>query len=61
VKGEVKGGDNKIVFNFRYILDGLSHIPQKKVILKLIDPSSPAMIVPEEDSSYFYLVMPIKI
>ena len=61
VEGETTGEDNKIVFNYRYVLDCLNHVSQKKIILKLTDPSSPAMIVPEGDEDYYYLVMPIKV
>lgn len=61
VSGEIMGGNNKIVFNYRYVLDCLNHTNEKKIILKLIDPSSPAMITVEGDDNYFYLVMPIKV
>ncbi|HLC44933.1 MAG: DNA polymerase III subunit beta [Candidatus Doudnabacteria bacterium RIFCSPHIGHO2_01_FULL_50_11] len=61
VQGEVIGNDNEIIFNFRYILDCLNHITQDHVLLKVINNSSPAMIVPQDEASRcLYLVMPIK-
>ncbi|MCL5435684.1 MAG: DNA polymerase III subunit beta [Patescibacteria group bacterium] len=60
ISGEVTGQDNTIIFNYRYILDCLNHIRQEKVILKLINSSSPAMIEPSDPSGYLYLIMPIR-
>jgi len=60
VKGEIKGQQNKIVFNYRYILDCLNHISSPEVLLKVIDSGSPAMIIPKGEENYLYLVMPIK-
>jgi len=58
--GKVKGENVKILFNHRYLLDCLNHIKQEHVYLKLINSAAPAMIVPDGDKDYLYLVMPIK-
>jgi len=60
VRGVVEGEDNNIIFNYRYILDCLNHLHNKEVVLKVINSSSPAMVVPEGEDNYLYLVMPIK-
>jgi DNA polymerase-3 subunit beta len=60
VPAQITGEDNRIIFNYRYILDCLNHLQQDKVELRLINSTSPAMIVPKEDPSYLYLVQPIK-
>ncbi len=56
----IEGENNRIVFNYRYILDCLNHINCEKTLLKAINSSSPAMLVPEKKEGYIYLVMPIK-
>lgn len=61
IVGKVEGQDNSIIFNYRYILECLNHIKQDKVVLKIINSSSPALIEPVESMGYRYLVMPIKI
>ena len=38
---EMDGGYNEIVFNFRYLLDGLANIDHDQVEFKLIDANSP--------------------
>ncbi len=60
VKGDIEGEKNQIVFNYRYLLDCLTRLPSEKIRLQLINSSAPAMITPEGDDSYLYLVMPIK-
>ena len=57
---KVEGKDVALVLNFHYLLDALSSIESKNVIIKVIDDSSPCLLVPEEGSDYTYLVMPIK-
>ena len=58
--GKVEGQDNTIVFNYRYILECLNHVKQDKIIMKIINSGSPAMIEPAESMGYRYLVMPIR-
>lgn len=60
LKGEVKGDDNEIIFNYRYLLDGLLNISGEEVNLNIVNDSSPAVIASTEDKDYLYLVMPIK-
>jgi len=57
---EIEGDDNEIVFNYRYLLDGLSSIDSEEVILELSDCNSPGLIKPKEDKDYLYIIMPIR-
>jgi len=60
VQAETIGRGNKIIFNHKYLLDCLNNLNDERVILKTIDPSSPAAIVPKGREDYIYIVMPIK-
>ena len=60
-EAEIIGAKNNIIFNFRYILECLNNLKDDAVILKLIDASSPAQIVPAKRTNHQYIVMPIKI
>lgn len=62
VEGEVKGIDNAVTLNFRYLLDGVSAMTSDKVIVKFIDAVNPCLVVPNEkpDEKYLYIVMPIR-
>ncbi|MFC1629969.1 DNA polymerase III subunit beta [Patescibacteria group bacterium] len=60
LSGKVKGKKTEISFNWRFLLDGLSHIKTSEVILDLSGEEGPASLKPADDSSYLYIVMPIK-
>lgn len=60
VDAELTGGSNAIVFNYRYLLDGVNSVKSKSVKISLIDANNPALLVPEESSEQLYILMPIK-
>ena len=60
LNAKIEGKEVEITFNYRYLLDGLNNIFSDKVILGLNSASNPVVIKPVGDTSYTYLVMPIK-
>jgi len=60
VPAKIEGPDVDIVFDYRYVLDGLSAIPSSEVLIKLEGNNSPGVFKPKEKDKYLYLVMPIK-
>lgn len=61
LKGEIKGKDLEIIFNHRYLLDGLNGVTSKKVFIGLNGETSPGIIKPEGDNTFNYVIMPIKL
>ncbi len=57
----VNGEAIAIAFNVRYVLEGLKAMTADRVELRCNAPTTPAVLVPVEDSSFTYLVMPIQI
>lgn len=58
----VKGQNLEAVFNYRYLLDGLSGLDSKsEVFLGFTTPEKPALLRQEKDSSYFYILMPLRL
>ena len=60
---KVSGGGEKeveISFNYRYLVDGLNNIKSKNIVLDINGEEGPAVLRPEGDVSYLYVVMPIK-
>lgn len=57
---EIKGENNSVVFNYKYLLDGLQNIKSKKIVFELNSSDSPVLLKPEEEKDYLYLIMPIK-
>lgn len=61
---EASGEDAETAYNARYILDFLGVVESPKVLFKLNDPLGPGVLVPATevgaDTSYHYVVMPIR-
>ncbi len=55
------GDQLEIAFNVRYLLEGLKVITSEFIFLKCNLSTTPAVIVPENNSSFTYLVMPIQV
>lgn len=60
IQAEANGDDNEIVFNYRYVLDGLQNMNSEQIRLKLIDRHNPGLFLPEGEKGYTYIIMPIK-
>jgi DNA polymerase-3 subunit beta len=58
---DYKGGEIKIGFNARYVLDVLGSFEDDGVDLSLNDQLSPGMLRPMNDKSYTCVVMPMRI
>jgi len=56
----VSGTDLTIVFNYRYLMDGLQAFGEPAVQLKLLDQGNPGILAPKEGDYFLYLLMPIK-
>jgi DNA polymerase-3 subunit beta len=61
IKGEIKGKDVEIIFNHKYLLDGLSDINTEKITIGLNGETSPGIIRPESKDEFTYIIMPIKL
>lgn len=59
VPATTTGADTDIVFDFRFVLDGLSALGSSEVTIKLNGSASPGVFTPTEPG-YLYLVMPIR-
>ncbi|GAH19292.1 unnamed protein product, partial [marine sediment metagenome] len=55
-----KGEEISITFNTDYILDVLKIIKKENTIIKLNDPLNPAIITPDKDKNYIYVLMPVR-
>jgi len=51
----------EIAFNVRYLLEGLKVISSEHVLLKCNLPTTPAVLIPDDNSSFTYLVMPVQV
>ncbi|MFH1867146.1 MAG: DNA polymerase III subunit beta [Patescibacteria group bacterium] len=54
------GSNNEIVFNYRYLIDGLNAISGKEVQLAIVDTNNPGLLKPASGDDYSYIIMPIR-
>ncbi len=60
VPAKTEGNDLGIVFNYRYLVDFLPAIDSDKILLRFSGEGRPLAISGLNDSSFFYLIMPMK-
>ena len=61
----IEGDAVNIIFNYKYLLDGLQHIPTDEAIIELGGVNTPGLVKPvrrdaTDDQQFLYLIMPIK-
>ncbi len=57
---QAKGETMEISFNHKFLLEGLLNIKSPEIIFEFSGEGGPAILKPKRDTSYFYVVMPIK-
>jgi len=60
LESQIEGEENNIVFNSRYILDGLQNTLSEEVVLELNKNKNPGLLRPKDEKDYIYIIMPIK-
>jgi DNA polymerase III subunit beta len=58
---EFKGDEQRVAFNYKFLLDFLNHISSKKIIIELLRPDAPAVFKPEGEKDYIHIIMPVRI
>ena len=57
---EIEGKENDIVFNHRFLLDGLQNIEAEECVLEINKNANPGALKPKTEEDYLYIIMPIK-
>jgi len=60
LSAQVKGEEATICFNYKFLAEGLAQIRTDEVIFELNGQEGPGVLKPVDDSSYLYVIMPIK-
>jgi DNA polymerase-3 subunit beta len=61
IDAEYQGEPLVIAFNPQFLLDGVSVIQTERIVLEAADGLKPAVIRGEEDPSFTYLLMPVRL
>lgn len=60
VDAEIEGDDIAVIFNFRYLIDGIVSLGGDSSIIELQDPNTAAIIRNPKKTNTLYLLMPIR-
>lgn len=60
LEGKIDGEANKIVLNYRFLLDGLSSLNADEILIEIIDKDTPCLIKSPDKTDYLYIIMPIR-
>ncbi|MBI2577296.1 MAG: DNA polymerase III subunit beta [Candidatus Wildermuthbacteria bacterium] len=60
LKGDVAGEHLQVSFNWRFLLEGLGAMKSKDVEMRLSGEDGPAVLAPQEQEGFLYILMPIK-
>jgi len=60
VKIDYDGDDMTVAYNARYVVEALRVMEEKEVLFELVDTSSPGIMKSPGDTSFLYVVMPIR-
>lgn len=61
VQARHEGDDVTVAFNPTFLLEGIEVIRSDTVVIEVIDSGKPAMLQGEDDDSYRYLLMPVRV
>jgi DNA polymerase-3 subunit beta len=60
IDAEIKGDELEVVYNYKYLMDGLNSIEKGDVMLDANDENAPSILKAASDDSFIYIIMPIR-
>jgi DNA polymerase III subunit beta len=60
VGAQVKGKPGAVVFNYRFLSDGISNVGQEEMVFRVGAGNGRSIVSSKKDTNYEYIIMPIK-
>ncbi len=57
----LKGEENEIAFNAKYLLDFLSAVSEEEITVEMVGPLNPGVFKLKDNPSYLHIIMPIRL
>ncbi|HVF69108.1 MAG TPA: DNA polymerase III subunit beta [Xanthomonadales bacterium] len=61
VEGVLKGEENEIAFNARYLQDIFSALSAREMVFEMTGPLNPGVFKIKDDTSFLHLIMPVRV
>ncbi len=60
-EADLEGEEQKVAFNFKFLIDFLGHTGLKKVIIEVLRPDAPVVFKLEGNKEFLHIIMPVRI
>ena len=60
IEAKISGKELEVVYNYKYLMDGLGSITGDEVVLDANDENSPSVIRSSREEGFIYIIMPIR-
>lgn len=58
---ELEGEDQKIAFNYKFLLDLLNHVEDKTILIEILRADAPVAFKLEKNLDFLHIIMPVRI
>lgn len=60
IEAKVEGKDLEVIYNYKYLMDGINSILGDEAVLNANDENTPSVLKSASDDSFVYIIMPIR-
>ena len=60
-EAEFEGDEQKVAFNYKFLLDFLNNFGEKKVVVEILRSDAPIVFKKEKDPGFLHIIMPVRI
>jgi DNA polymerase-3 subunit beta len=61
VETEMKGEEQKVAFNFKFVIDLLNNVGSKTLHLEILRPDAPVVFKTDKNPNFLHIIMPVRI
>jgi len=58
---EFEGEEQKVAFNYKFILEFLNNIEAKEIEINILKPDAPVVFRPKNNQSFIHIIMPVRL
>jgi DNA polymerase-3 subunit beta len=58
---QLEGEDQKVAFNFKFLLDVLNHTSEKEIMIEILRPDAPIAFKLEKNPNFLHIIMPVRV
>jgi len=60
-EAEIEGEEQRVAFNYKFVLDFLENIKEERVVVEVLRPDAPIVFKGEKNKDFLHIIMPVRI